>query len=102
MAKAHVLVADEVGAPLRLADLAFDELHAAVEHPHPAVVAQRVVGGDAVQPALEGVVEPRDLVPLAEVAVELEAGDRLGAPGDAGAAGQQQGAGAEEGRERGE
>src|SRR5690554_6713858 len=88
---AHALVADEVGAPLRLADLLVGEVHPAVEYPHAAVVAQEIIRNDALEAALEGVVEPGDLVPLAQVAVELEAGDRLGSPGDAGAAGQQQG-----------
>ncbi|MNC14394.1 hypothetical protein D3C75_621710 [compost metagenome] len=85
-----VRTTDEVGFALGLAPAAI-ALQAAVEHLDAAVVTQAVGGAHPLQPPLEAVVETRDLVPGAEVAIELEAGDGADAVGEAGAGRQQPG-----------
>lgn len=81
---------DEVGLALGFAPAAI-ALLAAVEHLDPAVVAQAVGGAHLLQSVLETVVEAGNLVPGAEVAVELEAGNGADAVGEAGTGRQQAG-----------
>ncbi len=83
-----VRAADEVGLALGFAPAAI-ALLAAVEHLDAAIVTQAVGGTHLLQPALEAVVEAGNLVPGAEIAVELEAGDGADAVGEAGAGRQQ-------------
>ncbi len=83
-----VRAADEVGLALGFAPAAI-ALLAAVEHLDAAIVPQAVGGTHLLQPALEAVVEAGNLVPGAEIAVELEAGDGADAVGEAGAGCQQ-------------
>ena len=45
--------------------------------PATAVVAQTVIGRDTVEPAFEGVVQARDLVPSAQIFLDLEIIDGL-------------------------
>ncbi len=83
-----VRVADEVGLALGFAPAAI-ALLAAVEHLDAAIVPQAVGGAHLLQPPFEAVVEAGNLVPGAEIAVELEAGDGADAVGETGAGSQQ-------------
>ena len=79
----------EVGAAACLPPRPLDRIPAAVDHVDAAVASPGIGGRYIREPALEGMVESRDLVPGAEVALQFEVAYRLQALRHAGAASQE-------------
>ncbi len=65
-------LAGEAGTPFGALPALLLGVVAAVDDPNIAVVAQAVVGGDALETRLEAVIEASDLVPLAEIVVDAK------------------------------